>query len=40
MTRSELEDTAKEARELAEVFNAIADIVEQKLLPDQGGMAQ
>ena len=38
MTRSELEDTAKEARELAEVFNTIADIVEQKLLPGHGEM--
>ena len=39
MTRSELEDTAKEARELAETFSAIADIVEQKLLSDRGEMA-
>ena len=38
MTRSELEDTAKEARKLVETFSAIADIVERKLLPGLGEM--
>lgn len=37
MTREEIEDSAKEARELAETFSAIADILEQKMLPLNGG---
>lgn len=33
MTPEELADTIKEARELAQVFYAIADVIEQKILP-------
>ena len=33
MTLEEMEDTAKESRELAAVFSAIADVIEGKLLP-------
>ena len=33
MTPEELADTVKEARELAQVFHTIADVIEQKLLP-------
>ena len=35
MTRDEMEDTAKESRELAEVFSAIADLMEH-ILPERG----
>ena len=35
MNREELEDTVKEARELAVTFSSIADILEQKILPAQ-----
>ena len=33
MTLEELQDTVKESREIAQVFAAIADIIEQKILP-------
>lgn len=33
MTPEELQDTIKESREIAQVFAAIADIIEQKILP-------
>ena len=33
MTPEELQDTVKESREIAQVFAAIADIIEQKILP-------
>lgn len=33
MTLEELQDTVKESREIAKVFAAIADIIEQKILP-------
>lgn len=33
MTQEELQDTVKESREIARVFAAIADIIEQKILP-------
>ena len=33
MTLEELQDTVKESREIAQVFTAIADIIEQKILP-------
>ena len=33
MTPEELQDTVKESREIARVFAAIADIIEQKILP-------
>ena len=33
MTLEELHDTVKESREIAQVFNAVADIIEQKILP-------
>ena len=33
MTLEELQDTVKESREIAQVFVAIADIIEQKILP-------
>ncbi len=33
MTPEELQDTVKESREIAQVFTAIADIIEQKILP-------
>ena len=33
MTLEELQDTVKESREIARVFAAIADIIEQKILP-------
>ena len=33
MTPEELRDTVKESREIAHVFAAIADIIEQKILP-------
>ena len=33
MTPEEMRDTVKESRELAEVFQTIADIIEQKILP-------
>lgn len=33
MTLEELQDTIKESREIAQVFAAIADIIEQKILP-------
>ena len=36
MNREELTDTVKEARELAETFSSIADILEQSILPSQG----
>ena len=36
MNRGEMEDTVKEARELAETFSSIADIMVQKILPSQG----
>ena len=36
MNREEVEDTIKEARELAETFSSIADIMEQKILSSQG----
>ena len=36
MNRDEMKDTVKEARELAETFSSIADILEQKILPGQG----
>ena len=36
MNQDEMEDTVKEARELAETFSSIADIMEQKILPSQG----
>ena len=35
MTRDEMEDTIKESRELAEVFSAIADLMEH-ILPERG----
>lgn len=35
MTRDEMEDTVKESRELAEVFSAIADLMEH-ILPERG----
>ena len=35
MTRDEMEDTVKESRELAEVFSAIADLME-RILPERG----
>lgn len=35
MNREEMEDTVKEARELAVTFSSIADILEQKILPAQ-----
>ena len=35
MNQEEMEDTVKEARELAETFSSIADIMEQKILPSQ-----
>ena len=35
MTRDEIEDTVKESRELAEVFSAIADLMEH-ILPERG----
>ena len=35
MTRNEMEDTVKESRELAEVFSAIADLMEH-ILPERG----
>lgn len=35
MNQEEMEDTVKEARELAETFSSIADIMEQKILPNQ-----
>lgn len=35
MTREEMEDTVKESRELAEVFSAIADLMEH-ILPERG----
>ena len=34
MTPEELADTVKEARDLAQVFHAIADVIEQKILPE------
>ena len=33
MTLEELRDTARESREIAQVFNMVADIIEQKILP-------
>ena len=33
MTPEEMRDTVKESREIAQVFAAIADIIEQKILP-------
>lgn len=33
MTLEELQDTVKESREIAQVFAAIADIIEQTILP-------
>ena len=36
MNQEEVADTVKEARELAETFSSIADIMEQKILPSQG----
>lgn len=33
MTPEEMRDTVKESREIAQVFSAIADIIEQKILP-------
>ena len=36
MNQEEMKDTVKEARELAETFSSIADIMEQKILPSQG----
>lgn len=36
MNQEEMEDNVKEARELAEAFSSIADILEQKILPSQG----
>ena len=36
MTPEELADTVKEARELAQVFGTIADVIEQKILPEDG----
>ena len=36
MNQEEVTDTVKEARELAETFAFIADILEQKVLPRQG----
>ena len=36
MNQEELTDTVKEARELAETFSSIADILEQSILPSQG----
>ena len=33
MTLAELRDTVKESREIAQVFAAVADIIEQKILP-------
>ena len=33
MTPEELQDTIKESREIAQVFAAIADVIEQKILP-------
>ena len=36
MNREELTDTVKEARELAETFSSIADVLEQSILPSQG----
>ena len=36
MTPEEMEDTVKEARDLASAFSSIADIMEQKILPSQG----
>ena len=33
MTLEELQDTVKESRKIAQVFAAIADIIEQKILP-------
>ena len=35
MNQEEMKDTVKEARELAETFSSIADIMEQKILPSQ-----
>ena len=35
MNRGEMEDTVKEAREMAETFSSIADIMVQKILPSQ-----
>ena len=35
MNQEEVTDTVKEARELAETFSSIADILEQKVLPCQ-----
>lgn len=36
MNREEMEDTVKEARELAEAFFSIADLLEEKIMPCQG----
>lgn len=36
MNQEEVADTVKEARELAETFSSIADMMEQKILPSQG----
>ena len=33
LTLEELRDTARESREIAQVFNMVADIIEQKILP-------
>ena len=33
MTLEELHDTVKESREIAQVFNTVADIIEQAILP-------
>ena len=33
MTLEELRDTVRESREIAQVFNTVADIIEQKILP-------
>ena len=36
MNREEMEDTAREARELAAAFSSIADVLEEKIMPCQG----
>ena len=33
MTLEELRDTARESREIAQVFNMVADIIERRILP-------